>query len=240
MTYLSQTQFENVTSTAILNITNLSITGNFDNYLYKSATTETIYKLNSYVDEIATRWYNENNINYRPWVTSYDCTDNTIHINCAHSTGYYKLPQYTVTSCYGSDANELISFTDLKRSTMLNKIKSNLVICVKSRAQDIAPIASNEQVAMDSLREVISETEFRRYLKYGFVLVKGKSGDTYQVLKNKSHTKIWRNGQVIEEVCVRLKGSVPATDNVIAFKTMIETDEALFKKCGNVFKMKAA
>jgi hypothetical protein len=119
--------------------------------------------------------------------------------------------------------------------------KSDLSIIVKSRTDLCYKAEKNEFVAVESLREIISETEFRKYVKYGFILVKGKSGDTYQVFRNKSHTKIWRNGNVVEEICVRLKDvNIPKTDNVIAFKTMIETNEDEFKKLGNVYKMRKA
>ena len=114
-----------------------------------------------------------------------------------------------------------------------------MAIFVKTRANTIDKnIPKNEQVAIETLREMLTETEFRKYIKYGFILAKGKSGNIYQVFKNKSHTKVWKNGKVIEEVCVRIKSdqNVPPTDNVIAFKTMIETDEQDFKNIGNVYK----
>lgn len=77
-----------------------------------------------------------------------------------------------------------------------------------------------------------------RYIKYGFVLVKGKSGDIYQVPRSSHYTNVWRNGKLIEKICVRIADSkIPLTDNVIAFKTIIETDENEFKKIGNVHKM---
>ncbi len=122
------------------------------------------------------------------------------------------------------------------------KLMHNLAVHVKSRANVISKVKENEQVAIETLRETITEREFRKYIKYGFVLVKGKSGDTYQVFRNRSHTKVWRNGKVIEEVCVRIRSDqkVPPTDNVIAFKTMIETDEQEFKKIANVYNMKVA
>lgn len=126
-----------------------------------------------------------------------------------------------------------------KNSIFKDKIRSNLIINIRSRAEAIKGIPENEQIAIQSLREVISESEFRKYVKYGFVLVKGQSGDVYQVFRNRSHTKVWRGGKVIEEICVRINYDVkaPPTDNVIAFKTMIEANEEEFKKMGNVYKM---
>lgn len=120
------------------------------------------------------------------------------------------------------------------------ELRSNLVIQVKSRndASKYPGEAEPERKALETLREIITETEFRKYLRYGFVLVKGKSGATYQIFKNRSHCKVWLGGKLIEEVCVRIKDKqIPLTDNVIAFKTLIETSEEEFKKLGNVYKM---
>ncbi len=87
---------------------------------------------------------------------------------------------------------------------------------------------------------MITEIEFRKYMKHGFLLVKGLSGRVYQIFRDKDHTKVWENGKVVEEVCVRIRNlSVPPTDNVIAFRTMILCSENDFKKLGNVYKMAA-
>lgn len=109
---------------------------------------------------------------------------------------------------------------------------------IKTRADLVRDVSEKEKVALESLREIITETEFRKYLKYGFVLVKGRSGDTYQIFRNKSHTKVYRGSKLIEDVCVRIKDvNVPGTDNVIAFVTMLQAgDEQEFRRLGNVFK----
>jgi len=123
---------------------------------------------------------------------------------------------------------------------IIYKIKNNLTIIIKSRAPSYGNVSDQERVALDTLREQVSEQEFRKYIKYGFILVKGKSKNIYQIFKNMSHTKVWNGGRVIEEICVRIKReiSAPATDNVIAFKALIETNEDLFKSLGNLYKYK--
>lgn len=125
---------------------------------------------------------------------------------------------------------------DLKRS----KLRLNLTPVVKSRSTPIGTsLKDNERKAIETLREEITEKELRKYLRYGFVLVQGKSGKTYQIFRNAYHTKVWLGGKLVEEVCVRLSSDsmVPPTDNIIAFKRMIETDEDEFRKCGNVYNM---
>lgn len=124
------------------------------------------------------------------------------------------------------------------------KIKNNLgvTILVKSRADDFRNIPKNEWYAIDTLREMITETEFRKYMAYGFILVKGQSSSrVYQIFRCRKHTRVWENGEVVEEVCVRIKDRrIPPTDSVIAFKILIETDEDTFKKLGNVYNMRKA
>lgn len=120
------------------------------------------------------------------------------------------------------------------------ELRKNLTVIIKSRARPIRNIPKNEQMAIETLREMISEAEFRKYMAHGFILVKSKSGYVYQIFRNQAHTKVWKNGQLIKEVCVRIKDSkIPPTDNVIAFKILIEGSEEEFEKLGNVYKMAA-
>jgi len=121
------------------------------------------------------------------------------------------------------------------------QLKSKLTIIVKSRARPIQNIPDNERVAIETLREMITEAEFRKYIKDGFILVRGLSGRIYQIFRDQHHTKVWEKGKLVEEVCVRLKSSkVPPTDNVIAFRTAILCSESEFRKLGNVYKNMAA
>jgi hypothetical protein len=118
------------------------------------------------------------------------------------------------------------------------KVRSGLQVVVKSRADEMTGISPQERVAMDTLREMISEADYRRYLKYGFVVVRGDSGDSYQIFRNKQHLKVWRRDVLVEEICVRIKDwAVPPTDKIIAFITMILADEEAFKAMGNRYKM---
>jgi len=117
------------------------------------------------------------------------------------------------------------------------KIFSGLSVHIKTRAAPVDKVSAQEQVALETLREMVTEKEYRKYLRYGFILVRGKSGDTYQIFRNNAHTKVWRGGKLVEEICVRIKDiKIPPTDNVIAFKVAVETSEESFKHSGNVYK----
>ena len=167
------------------------------------------------------------------------------NLNSAIVTNDYALLYVTINGEYTGDP--VYSWVVSERESKRRKLRMNLVPVVKCRNVDTM-VSSKEKpeelMAMEALREVVTEAEFRKYLKYGFVLVKGRSGATYQVYRNRSHVKVWVDGKVVEEICVYLKGlengkAAPATDKVIAFKTMIEADEEEFKKLGNRYRMAA-
>jgi hypothetical protein len=123
----------------------------------------------------------------------------------------------------------------------LYRIKSNLTIIVKSRVVLPPGFSPSELVALSSLREMISESDYRKYVVHGFILVTAESGRVYQIFRNRSHTKVWENGVVVEEVCVRISDhNMPATDNVIALKTILEHSEEEFHAIGNVYNMRKA
>jgi hypothetical protein len=74
------------------------------------------------------------------------------------------------------------------------------------------------------MKGMTPEKEWRRYLKYGFVVVQGKSGMFYQVIRGQAHVRVFRKGTKVAELCIKVPG-VPPTDEVIARKIMIEYDE---------------
>lgn len=121
------------------------------------------------------------------------------------------------------------------------QLKDNMTIIVHSRAQPVRIAEKNEMTAIETLREMITEADFRKYMAHGFILVKGESGCVYQIFRSRAHTIVWEKGEVVEEVCVRIKDrKIPPTDNVIAFKILIESSEEDFKKLGNAYNMRQA
>lgn len=152
---------------------------------------------------------------------------------------------YEEWSGTGIDSSNYESYTnslkDIRRTLLRTELRNKLYIDIRVRNGSIKHTDGPESVALETLRQDISEREYRKYIKYGFLLVKGKSGAIYQIFQNRAHTKVWKDGRLIEEVCVRIKDkSIPATDNVIAFKNIIECDEESFKKLGNVYNMRKA
>lgn len=176
------------------------------------------------------KYSNDNYIKWSTW------TDYSLAIGGTAVPATWGNSTWVSNNIYGFVQHEELS----KKALFVGKLRSNLVIAVKSRVQEIHQEHPAENVALETLREFISEAEFRKYLRYGFILVKGQSGDVFQIFRNRSHTKVWRNGKVVEEVCVRIREvNVPPTDNVIAFRQIIQTSEVEFKKLGNVYKLAA-
>jgi hypothetical protein len=115
-----------------------------------------------------------------------------------------------------------------------------LSIIVKSRARTEFFGGPGEQKAQETLREMVSESDYRKYVKYGFVLVPGQSGMVYQIF-GQGHTKVWDRGVLHAEVCIVFNDmNIPPTDRVIALKTLVASSEEEFYRLGNVYKMKKA
>lgn len=120
----------------------------------------------------------------------------------------------------------------------------NLTIFVKSHSKPIGWVSGPEQIALETLRESLTEDDYRRYMKNGFLNVTGRSGRTYQIPRGSGyspHVVVWERGKKVAEICSYLKDNqAPPTDRVIAFKAIIEADEQELWQRGNVFKYQAA
>lgn len=211
----------NITGTSLsINQINRNNSTNSYNYFYRE---ENPCACNITLEGYVTTWPSISNF-YTD--SNYGITHNNINVS-----GYLSID---------SSSSFKYIYTPSSIETKKWEIKKQLTIIVKSRAQEISKIPSNEWTAMQTLRSMITETEYRKYVKDGFISIKGQSGKVYKVSKNSWHTKVFLKGDLIEEICVRLKGDMPPTDNVIAFKTIIETDEEYFASLGNRYNMKKA
>ena len=105
-----------------------------------------------------------------------------------------------------------------------------------------------ETKAQNSLRDMISEDEFKRYLKRGFVVVEGKYRYVISPLSsmvraydiNKAYQKPINDGvlsipEAIAEFCIHTdeNTNVPPSDHVINMMRLIQLDENEFLKTAN-------
>jgi len=159
---------------------------------------------------------------------------------------YEDIPRNRLTIRHGKKSINLDVMTDFDHSGSLNKhghmvfkrlfLYEPCVTFIMSRAKKWF-LSKPEIKAIDTLHEIIGEQEFRRYLKYGFITVTGSSGKSYQI-RNEGHTMVRLNGKVVEEICFYLK-DVPPTDQVIAKRHILLTDETAFRSMGNIYKKAA-
>lgn len=90
---------------------------------------------------------------------------------------------------------------------------------------DFTSVSGSEIVALQMLKGMVNQDEWKRYLRYGFILVKGISGLIYQIIRNNEHIKVYRKGNKVAELCISVRGGVPPTDQVVAKKIMLECNE---------------
>lgn len=116
-------------------------------------------------------------------------------------------------------------------------IKENISYSKKQRQETIFNSPSNaENKAIASLRDMLSEKEFRKYLINGFIMVKATSGKWYQIFKKQKHIKVYEKGILVKELCIHTDAKeVPPTDHVINMKLLVECDEQLLWKSSNQY-----
>ena len=93
-----------------------------------------------------------------------------------------------------------------------------------SKTEDI-----REQRARETLKRVIGENKFINFIKNGFVTIKAKSGLVYQIFPGHGITSVYNKGQMVERLCVVLKGDFPPTDSLIMRFLLILNNEEQFR-----------
>lgn len=130
--------------------------------------------------------------------------------------------------------NKLIA--DIKR-----KIRSNIVgPLIKHKERPKFDIVGPEQKAIDTLRDMISERAYRRYLRDGYIFVEGPTTkQLYQIFRDHyQRIRVYKNRKYLGKICIHTIDGVPPTDHVISMKIMIELDEINFLKRGNYYEEK--
>jgi hypothetical protein len=142
------------------------------------------------------------------------------------------------TSIKHPTAEELAAFKKREaRGAARSVLKSNITILVRNRQSTLAAkVSAQEQKARDTLRDMISEREYRRYLANGFLMVRSASGRWYQVFTNQRHIRVYEKGALVSEICIHTARECPPTDHVIQMKILAETAEELIWDGGNVRK----
>jgi len=228
----------------------------FAQYLYEPTNQ---YTLNNIAQQ-AYRYYNAQDYT----ITSANTVELTI--NNDYSAATYDVDLYTtatassqyiwtiddstkdyITINYDTNGSGCISVNkltpeELKRLEIKERFRRNLTpeILIKRFSLGRAGKPS-EGRAREALLQIIGSDRFRRYLKNGFISIKGKSGKIYQIFPGHQMTKVWVNGEHIEDLCViMVDSSLPPSDSVIMRMLMILDSEEAFRKVANVFPRKAS
>lgn len=91
-----------------------------------------------------------------------------------------------------------------------------------------------EQKARDSLRDIITEQEWRRYVTNGFLMVRGDSGRHYQIFADGRRPFVFQAGEKIASLCIHTSGECPPSDHVINMKLLVEMDETSIWQGSNI------
>ena len=106
---------------------------------------------------------------------------------------------------------------------------------ILSSRKPVHTVAQEREIrARETLRRILGEDKFRRFLRNGFVTVNGKSGKTYQIYPGHGMTVVWDKGQPVEKLCVVLLGDFTPTDSLITRYIMILHDEQRFRGHANI------
>ena len=124
-----------------------------------------------------------------------------------------------------------LAIAESKRIWKKTQIKNNLLIKVKQR-QYYPNVTPQEERARNTLRDMLTEREWRRYVTNGFIMVKGSSY-WYQIFARGGVFVYWQNKQV-NFICIHTSQNCPPTDHVINMKMLIEFDEEAIWQLGNV------
>jgi len=144
------------------------------------------------------------------------------------------LPPDQITWTYGQDY--VIDGLESPRSRYRRQMQPRRDPCRADQVsfQNCSPA---EITALTLLKKMVDGDGWRKYLKYGFVNVKGQSGLTYQIRRGQWHVLVWNpQGTKVAELCVGLsqRASMPPTDEVIARMIMAECDEPELWRRANV------
>lgn len=120
-------------------------------------------------------------------------------------------------------------------------LKQNITVSALSTRQEILTIQASvaEMKARETLRDTISEKEYRKYITNGFIMVLGASGKWYQVFNKQKHLRVYDSGKFIKELCIHTDAKeVPPTDHVLNMKVMLECDEQTVWDASNLYEPK--
>ncbi len=122
------------------------------------------------------------------------------------------------------------------RAAIQGIIRSRQSPCIHTCRRPVRTASDiREKRARETLLKVLGESQFRSFLRNGFVTVRGKSGKVYTIHPGSKFTDVYQNGKQIEKLCVIMAGDFPPTDSLIMRFLLILNDENEFRKISKVW-----
>ena len=87
-----------------------------------------------------------------------------------------------------------------------------------------------EKRARQTLRRIIGDQAFKKFLRDGFMTVVPKSGLTYRIFPGHGVTEVFDRGIMVDRLCVVLQGDFPPTDSLLMRYLLILNDEGEFSE----------
>lgn len=205
-------------------------------YGYMSPKMQSVYKQNvirnmayHFVKDRACATWDDGETAAVTWANTYT----KLYIN-----SYTNTSTCTATTAYWTDALKRSAPPLPSVSESLKKIlearQAPFIIVRRSRPLSIAADI-REARARQTMRRVLGDEGYQRFLCRGFVSVRAKSGRVYQIFPGHEFTRVYENGRMIERLCVVFKGSqdFPATDSLIMRYLLVLNDEDRFWALAN-------
>lgn len=139
----------------------------------------------------------------------------------------------TYTNIYwdSTDASQWISTPPLSPGERMRQmIRDRMAPTIRMRRALPTPGDIREERARETLRRILGEQSFRKFLRDGFITVVAKSGLTYRIFPGHGITEVYDRGIMVERLCVVLKGNFPPTDSLIMRYLLILNDEGEFSE----------
>lgn len=170
------------------------------------------------------------------WIVSTGTTGGSCgHINFSNSWTSASTSDWEINpQVWRYIAHYTEELTSRKKSIEQPRLNHHGIIVRSSdRGNMFSDISQQEMLALQLLRKMVDQESFRKYLRHGFVPVRGASGLVYQV-DRRNRIKVWERGELLAELCVHLRGNCPPTDEVVGKILIIEYNEADIWKRSNI------
>jgi len=159
------------------------------------------------------------------------CYDGSVHDQGSATscdTSYFPYIEWGTSSvtdryCYAVQVDPKDVIRNIIRS------RTSPAIHTRKRTTPKRPLDIRERRARETLHRLIGERNFRRFLRNGFISITAKSGLVYQIYPGHGITAVWKDGKMIERLCVILKGDFPPTDSILMRYLMILSSEDEFR-----------